>query len=61
MLYFIQNSGEPMTAQQRRDRFPDGKCALCLKNFGWIAGFDPEEKEYFVQCRNCETCYPEDD
>lgn len=59
MRYFITNSGEPMTNQQRQEKYPSGKCPLCNAQ-DWITVYDPEENEHFIECQECQTAFPED-
>ncbi len=64
MTFFIKNDGEPMTAQEKRRLYPDGRCPLCMENHGWTAGTSADEGRidyYFVQCDNCKTEFPEDE
>ncbi|GEM_PF-6066168 len=60
MRYFInQDTNEPMTVQEKRDKYPSGKCPLC-NAYKWVAGYDPEENEYYIECQECQTKFPED-
>ncbi len=61
MKTFInQDTDEPMTNQERKQKYPSGKCPLCNAQ-DWKAGYDPEENVYYIECGDCQTQFPEDE
>lgn len=57
MRYFINNEGNPMTNQERVQKYPSGKCPLC-NHQEWETAYYPEEDETARVCQNCETLFP---
>ncbi len=57
MRYFTNNDGNPMSNEERLQKYPSGKCPLCNAQ-QWYAYYDPEEDESGTLCENCDTHYP---
>ena len=57
MRYFTNNEGNPMSNDERLQKYPSGKCPLCNAQ-DWYDYYDPEESESGMLCNSCDTQYP---
>lgn len=55
-FYINTKTNEPMTVEEKRDKYPVGHCPLCGETT-WSAGADVDEGEltYFIECDSCHS------